>query len=270
MKLLGVEAGRGIAALLVVLLHASHILAIPNYSSHLAFDGLFEFGHAGVDFFFVLSGFIIYYIHQADIGHPSALTGYGAKRCVRIYPVYWVVTALFGAILFFSPTKDRSEQQLATIVTSLFLLPAMQAPILSVAWSLKHEILFYLLFATLFLSHRLGWAVMGVWGLLTAWNIAVSWATGTPYFDGIAGDLLFRIFNIEFFFGIAVAHLALRSRARYGRTLLVAGAALFLATGLLESFGPYFGRNGRRATSRLQPARPWRFTASSPQNAPAG
>jgi peptidoglycan/LPS O-acetylase OafA/YrhL len=130
------------------------------------------------------------------------------------------------------------EQHFSTILNSLTLLPSEQEPILGVAWSLKHEVLFYALFALLFLDTRLGKAVLALWGVLIAGNIATTWITGTPYFTGLAGYLVFRIFNIEFFFGIAVAYLA-RTRAPWRpRLLLVIGIVLFVGNGLLEDWGP--------------------------------
>ena len=238
MRLLGVEAARGIAALLVVLVHTTDILAEPRDFGRMPLAGLFRFGHAGVDFFFVLSGFIITYVHYGDIGHRNRLGGYAWKRFARIYPTYWVVTAILGAILVFFPTRERTEQHLSTIFMSLTLLPSLQLPILGVAWTLRHELLFYTVFAVLFLNRRLGMAVLALWGLLIGGNIATTWITGTPYFTGLADDLVFRIFNIEFFFGIAVAWLA-RARAPWRpHMLLVLGIVVFFGNGVLESWGP--------------------------------
>ena len=67
-KLIGVQAARGIAALFVVLYHTGRMLSLEQYVGRDPWGGLFHFGHAGVDFFFVLSGFIIYYVHHKDIG----------------------------------------------------------------------------------------------------------------------------------------------------------------------------------------------------------
>ncbi len=50
-QLLGIQAARGIAALLVVLSHCEHMLALPQYVGHFPLGGMFRFGHAGVDFF---------------------------------------------------------------------------------------------------------------------------------------------------------------------------------------------------------------------------
>ncbi len=57
-------------------------------------SGLFAFGHAGVDFFFVLSGFIILHVHAGDIGRPVRLGHYLQRRFTRVYPFYWVVFLL--------------------------------------------------------------------------------------------------------------------------------------------------------------------------------
>src|SRR5580692_2096905 len=100
-RLLGIQLARGAAAVLVVLYHAGRGLALPQYLGHVPLGGLFNFGHAGIDFFFVLSGFIIFTVHHGDIGRPSALPRYVWRRLARIYPIYWVVTAIVIALALF-------------------------------------------------------------------------------------------------------------------------------------------------------------------------
>lgn len=238
MKLLGVESARGFAAVLVVLVHASSMLSAGKYFGHLPFAGIFKFGHAGVDFFFVLSGFIIYYVHAHEIGRPERLASFARKRFQRIFPTYWVVLAIMGALLAVSPTAGRSERELGNLVTSILLLPWPVGPILDVAWSLKHEMIFYALFGLLFINRALGQAALAIWAMLVGANIAWTVGSGTPLFAGVAGDLLFRLFNIEFFVGIGVAHLLLKGRIHWPRACAVSGLALFLGTGLHESWGP--------------------------------
>lgn len=238
MKLLGIEAARGFAALLVVAVHASSMVSGDHFFGPLPYGGLFRFGHAGVDFFFVLSGFIISYVHAGDIGRPERLASYARKRFVRIYPSYWAALAIMGALLVVSPTADRNEQQLGQIVTSIGLLPWPTDPILGVAWSLKHEVMFYLLFGLVLVNRRLGFAALGLWGALTLWNIAVTFATGAPQFEGLWNSLVFRIFNIEFFFGMAVAAAVRKGWIRAPELAVAVGLTLFLGVGMLESFGP--------------------------------
>lgn len=141
-KLEGIEAGRGIAALLVLLAHATIILGFPQNLGVDGFNGLFKFGHAGVEFFFVLSGFIIFYIHHQDIGQLNQLANYWQKRFIRIMPTYWVVLALYGCILVITPTAERHEREFDTIFRSIFLLPGGHGQILGVAWTLTRELLF--------------------------------------------------------------------------------------------------------------------------------
>ncbi len=89
-RLSGVQAARGVAALMVVLYHATRALSLPQYLGYIPFDNAFGFGHAGVDFFFVLSGFIIMHAHAADIGKP--------ERLYRLYvaPGHAHLSALLG------------------------------------------------------------------------------------------------------------------------------------------------------------------------------
>lgn len=238
MKLLGIEAARGLAALLVVTRHCTQMLSGVRYFGALPLGGLFVFGHAGVDFFFVLSGFIIAYIHAGDLGQPNRFRSYASKRFIRIYPTYWVALAIMGALLVVSPTADRTEQQVGTIVTSALLLPWPVEPFLAVAWSLKHEVMFYVLFGLLLLHRRLGLAVLAGWGMITALNIGVSWATGAPLFHGLLNSLVFRIFNIEFFFGMAVAVAIRRRWIHRPHLAAIVGLALFLGVGVYEAWGP--------------------------------
>jgi peptidoglycan/LPS O-acetylase OafA/YrhL len=238
MRLLGVEAGRGIAALLVVCLHTTGQVW---FLGHAPFAGIFRFAHAGVDFFFVLSGFIIYYVNVRDLDHPAKVWGYYWKRFVRIFPTYWVITAAMGLLLALSPTRDRYEQDIGNIISSILLLPTLHWPILPQAWTLRHELLFYFLFSILFVNRRIGWTLMGLWGVSTACNVAYFWITGAPYLSyyyDLVGNILLRGFNLEFFFGMSVAWLVLRAPPWRPYLLLVAGTVIFFGNGLYESWGP--------------------------------
>jgi exopolysaccharide production protein ExoZ len=233
-KLAGVEAARGLAALLVVLVHATGMLADPKYLGEYPLAGLFKFGHAGVDFFFVLSGFIIYFIHADELGRSQYLKAYWLKRFIRLMPVYWVVLAMFGLLLVISPTKDLYERDPIAIVTNILLIPQSHGPILGVAWSLSHEILFYLLFSTLFISKTIGRILFSCWFLMIVFNVV------TQYFqDWFWGGFVFRIFNAEFFFGLFVAHALRYWPIRFPATFFSLGTLLFLGTGVYESWGPF-------------------------------
>lgn len=234
-RLEGIEASRGAAAVLVVLLHVGTMM--NNLYGSIPFAGLFVFGHAGVDFFFVLSGFIITYIHASDIGQTGRLAHFWRKRFWRIYPVYWVVSAGYLALLLYSPTAAREERDLLHVVASMLLWPEAASPILGVGWSLRHELLFYALFSIAILHRRIGLAILALWGVGIASNAVGVMTLGHPLFGGIADLIVFRTFNLGFFFGIGVALLVRRAPWR-PELLVYAGLAVFLTVGLSEAYGP--------------------------------
>ena len=163
------------------------------------------------------------------------------KRLWRIYPIYWVATALWLALLLASPTAGRAERDVVHVAMSFALLPERLDPVLSVGWSLRHELLFYGLFGLLLWRRWLGVAVLSLWAAGIVWNMA-SLMTGGPAFFGEAGYLVFRGFNLEFFFGLAASALVRRGvGGRPGPVLAMAcGAALFVAAAVVEvGFGPW-------------------------------
>ena len=121
-----IQAGRGIAALLVVLFHATSIAEF--YLHHDLAAGVFIFGYGGVDLFFVVSGFVIMWVHGDDIGHLDRLRPYLIRRLIRIYPVFWIVAAVLLPIYSGVPPA----MNLATLVRSLLLLDPMNNPIVCV------------------------------------------------------------------------------------------------------------------------------------------
>ncbi|CAH2602195.1 Acyltransferase [Rhodovastum atsumiense] len=171
-KLATLQMSRGIAASMVMLFHYQGMLAGPTFIGHTPFGGFFSFGHAGVEFFFVLSGFIIYFVHRMDVGLPGALASYGWKRLTRIMPVYW-----FILIFYFAKTQATGTLDGATVLRSIVLFPHQPSPLLAVSWTLSHEILFYLVFAVAIAHRRAGQALFLLWGTAI---LVVNWlAPGT-------------------------------------------------------------------------------------------
>ena len=150
-RLGGIEALRGLAASAVVLYHAARHVDKAYGAPGLAHA--FLPGHAGVDLFFVLSGFIILHVHARDIGVPARLPHYANRRFSRVMPLYWValcVTILAGSLGGHGwPAPWR-------VAVSASLLPAHLEPLLGVAWTLQYEIVFYAAFALLVLDRKSG------------------------------------------------------------------------------------------------------------------
>jgi exopolysaccharide production protein ExoZ len=158
------QAARAFAAMLVVLFHLGGAIAATKYFGIEAFSIPFSFGSAGVEFFFVLSGFIILTAHRNDIGKPRRLSIYLRKRITRIYPTYWIIFLLVLFIAIASPSLRNTVPHDALILfKSLLLIPqdsnvvgGTGAPVLGVAWTLQYEVFFYFYFASLILSRWLG------------------------------------------------------------------------------------------------------------------
>ena len=132
-----VEAARGIAACLVLFYHAAR--HIKGDTGHLPFGTISQFGHSGVDFFFVLSGFIIMFVHFDDIGKPHSIVRYAKRRITRIYPLYWMVLSF--TIFMQAIAHPESMPSLSHVMQDLALLPTT-ATIVGVAWTLQHELYF--------------------------------------------------------------------------------------------------------------------------------
>jgi len=144
---------RAFAAYAVVAFHVFEFLhADPGFGV-----GRFEVGKAGVDLFFVLSGFIMVYTTAADESPARFIT----KRAARIVPLYWAATALAVLVAFVRPwLLPQADLSFAAIVKSFAFIPAPDLsgtlqPVLFVGWTLNFEMMFYALFAlTLFLPAR--------------------------------------------------------------------------------------------------------------------
>jgi peptidoglycan/LPS O-acetylase OafA/YrhL len=226
-KLEGIEATRGIAALLVVFVHCMNMLSGPKDSGREAFGGFFVFGHVGVDFFFVLSGFVILHAHFRDIGKPERLGRYFSRRLTRIYPIYWVASLLMLAIFVMSPSQSGRELQPDVIIRSIMLVPQLDGPVLAPGWSLQHEMMFYIAFALLIIRASLGMTLLG------AWVVAILVAVALGVSNTTANGLL-SVFNLDFFLGMGAAWVLHKHRSVPWRSCLIIGVAVFAGTALAE------------------------------------
>lgn len=97
-------------------------------------------------------------------------------------------------------------------------------PALSVAWTLIHEVMFYMIFCLFFISNRLfiffvvGW-VLAICG--------TAWLVGEADFSPFLALLLSPI-NLEFVFGIGVAYLARGVSNRFASILIFLGGFIFV------------------------------------------
>ena len=100
---------RGLAAVLVVFHHVSSSSEV--YFNAVWFDDFFNSSRA-LDIFFVLSGFIITYIHFSDLQKKTNVKAFFIKRFNRIYPVFWIVSLVYLA--FYIAVKTYSVHDLSS------------------------------------------------------------------------------------------------------------------------------------------------------------
>jgi exopolysaccharide production protein ExoZ len=154
-KIESVQLLRAVAALGVVTFHAVHQLISRN-GLELRWTGL---GAAGVDLFFVVSGFIMW-VTALNRGMP--LGRFASKRIQRIVPLYWLMTAIVLAVVLLAPAamRNASHDPLHFAASFAFIAwphPAMPEhfwPALVPGWSLNYEMFFYLLVGCALLLRR--------------------------------------------------------------------------------------------------------------------
>lgn len=143
---------RALAALLVVFHHARN--PAPGFFNPLE---TFGFGQAGVDVFFVISGFIMY---AAAKDEPPV--EFLRRRLIRIAPLYWIATLLLAvsflknAVVALDPPFVAELAQSMLFVPHYSLLnPAEIWPFLTPGWTLNYEMFFYVVFALGIAARRL-------------------------------------------------------------------------------------------------------------------
>lgn len=224
-RLLWVELGRGFAALAVVLYHASRLMQEPQYSGRPFAEKLFGLGFLGVDFFFVLSGFIILHVHYSDIGRPDRALRYGWRRVARIFPTYWFVLG-FALLVNLLLQSNKAPLAPGWLLNEMLLAPGRDLW-LNPAWTLRHELIFYALFSAMLFVGRLGILVHLIWfGLILVLGVEL-WETGRPADSNSLTAIFLHPYNLNFFFGMAMAF-AFRHRQWLPRLI-----GLFAMAGLM-------------------------------------
>ena len=221
---------RGLAALAVVAHHAvlsteAFIGKVPD-----VLEQVLGMGYLGVDFFFVLSCFIIMYVHMGDEGALSAVRRYSFKRLVRVFPAYLPISIALIAMYAWLPAFSASAAWIYSLLSSLMLIPADGPPALSVAWTLVHKLIFYVVFMLYFFGKR--WLVVGLfaWAALIVASQQVHAPTSWLRYP-------LSVLNMEFMLGVLSAWVvrswALRVWLGNGWRLLAVAGILMACVGLI-------------------------------------
>ena len=187
---------RGVAAVMVV---AFHILETFTDGNHLA--QIINHGYLAVDFFYVLSGFVIGYAYDNRWSSGLTLGDFFKRRLVRLHPMIVVGTLVGLAFYFFGASslfpligKASFGQMAVAVLMGLLLLPMPPAldvrgwqemfPLNGPMWTLFYEYVANILYALFF--RKLSNTVLAMLAFFAACAL-VQFATSNATGDLIGG-----------------------------------------------------------------------------------
>lgn len=146
-EILSIQYLRALAAFGVAVFHLGQIFGYE-----------LKFGAAGVDIFFVISGFIMWMVTRNRETGPA---GFAARRLIRIVPLYWLVTLTLAAGAALKPNLFPLDHPTAPhVILSLLFIPhplpdsPKWMPLVTQGWTLNYEMYFYFLVALSLMGWR--------------------------------------------------------------------------------------------------------------------
>lgn len=194
-KIRGIQHARGIAALGVVVDHASQLSSLDKYFATPIWDGFLSTGGRGVDLFFLISGFVICVASLSEDGLKPRLSPaeFLKRRFARLIPLMWLAVLSYAALRLLGRGVFPGDDYLR----ALLLLPwsTVQPPQI---WTLRHELVFYVIFALSFLGRP------GLRVILCAWVAAtLAWMARPPGYPILPGiGIVLNAVNVEFCSGL--------------------------------------------------------------------
>jgi peptidoglycan/LPS O-acetylase OafA/YrhL len=218
-RLLSLQIVRGAAANLVVL---QHLTEFENRYAGATLPAIIHYADLGVDVFFVLSGFVMAAVAGRDVGPLQFLW----RRAARIYPTYWLATVVILAIAAAVPGLVHEPLESISLWRSFLLIAAEpQQPVVSVGWSLVHEVYFYFVFA-IFLTFRIPILTgAAAWGVVI---VAVRLAAPEYFMTFPVLRMMTSPLTFEFMMGLVVGVLWVRGYASNAISAGVAGTAMLI------------------------------------------
>lgn len=246
---------RGLAAWLVVLFHSVALWYSALPQTPMSLLRAVEHGYLAVDFFFVLSGFIIFinYYGRFDANFRHNLLTFYWNRISRIYPVHLLMLGAYallcGAFLYVSASRTVPfGYTVSEFVQSLFLVHAWTDTPLSLnvpSWSISAEWFVYLLFpfiAALLRRRVRGVAshLIGVLAILVTIYVVYSWLEAASLGSMRPGMPLIRVV-CEFMLGalagsLYIYHAAILQRCRKWMAVAIAALALLMLRIVLPNY----------------------------------
>ncbi len=238
-----VQALRALAALMVVVVHVYAVEStyLPGRPWTTPFHVA---GTYGVDLFFVISGVVMIASTAGWFAQPGAWRRFLIHRVTRIYPPYWIVTALVLVVFVVDPGATGVHRSARPdIVASFLAWPQAGEPLLVVGWTLSYELLFYAVFAVglCFDQRRLPIVALVWFAIIVA--VHVFGSPANPWVR-VAGSPL----CVEFLLGMIVGVAVLRRAYVAPRIMLAVGVASIVAVCIVTAY----------AAGEFEPIAPWR------------
>lgn len=234
------EGLRGFAVFLVFIVHYVS-LAQPWIETDGGLrwfaDGMHTIGNAGVDLFFVLSGYLIY---ASLIARPQPFLRFMDRRVQRIYPTFVLVLLVYTALSLALPSGSKMPKAPAQAVVywleNFLLLPGLFPidPLITVAWSLSYEMFYYLVLPLLIFVFQLR-SRSSAWRVAFFATIAIAIGAYCAFFTGPVRLTMF------------IAGIFLQEAVRSGQRMphiTSRMALLALLAGLLNTLLPTIGSAG--------------------------
>lgn len=194
-----------------------------------------EWLSSGVDLFFVVSGFIMWWTTDNRDMTPMQFM---QRRIHRIVPIYWAISSVYVAILLFLPALMQSGAlDTRHVVASFFFLPYPHPvlgdiwPLVPPGWTLNYEMFFYVIFAislALPQGSRLASLCAILVGLVAIGNVL------DP--ASVAGQFYTSSLLLEFLYGVLIAVLVGRGTALPAGLALAVLALAFAMLPLRQGF----------------------------------
>jgi peptidoglycan/LPS O-acetylase OafA/YrhL len=176
-------------------LRALSILAVIwHHAGGEGAPGALSRGFHGVSLFFAISGFLIttLLLREQDANGQISLSRFYLRRTLRIFPLYYVVLALYSALVLLVDRHSAAGEGFSahlpyflTYTSNWFIeRDAGTRVIFYFAWSLATEEQFYLVWPSVVRFSRRWWAPVAVMAVLLAANLAGAWAVASGLVSG--------------------------------------------------------------------------------------
>jgi len=158
-QLKSIQVLRAVAALGVLMLHVANE-KITLFGGGLGPFQNFLLGAAGVDLFFIISGFVMVYSSESLFGRADAPKIFFLRRLARIAPLYWAVTIAIILYIYAAHGAKIWEIYSPVSLAASFLfwpyprVDGLAYPVHLLGWTLNYEMFFYAVFAVAILLPR--------------------------------------------------------------------------------------------------------------------